>query len=184
MEVKTMAKWSQEEKLKALAMAEASSIREAAAETGIPEGTIKRWRAENRTKEGRTEPNQRTNRTRPSKKVEEIAQEATELAKKEVAEYVAEQSKSVADQLLEMIELSIREAAETIKRGPKKEEARAQWLRSVIGAIAQGVEKHQLLTGKATQRQEVAQVDFTDKTIKAAFDSLYRADVSGDSPVN
>jgi len=83
-----------------------------------------------------------------------------------------------------MIELSIREAAETIKRGPKKEEARAQWLRSVIGAIAQGVEKHQLLTGKATQRQEVAQVDFTDKTIKAAFDSLYRADVSGDSPVN
>lgn len=175
-----MAKWSQEEKLKALAMAEASSLTEAAKATGIPRGTIGRWMAEmkrnSETETGETK--------RPPQKIKQIAEQATELAKKEVAEYVAEQSKTVADQLLEMIELSIREAAETIKRGPKKEEARAQWLRSVIGAIAQGVEKHQLLTGKATQRQEVAQVDFTDKTIKAAFDSLYRADVSGDSPVN
>lgn len=172
-----MAKWSQEKKQKALAMAEATSIREAAVKTGIPEGTIKRWRAERRTG-----PN--PNRTRPSKKVERIAKEATEQAKKEVAAYVAEQSKTVANQMLQMIELSIKAAVDTIEKGPREEEARSQWLRSIIGAIAQGVEKHQLLTGKPTQRQEVAQVEFNNETIKAAYDTLYRSDVSGDGTVN
>lgn len=150
-----MAKWSQEEKLKALAMAEATSIREAAEKTGIPEGTIKRWRAENRT-----EPNQKPNRTEPSKKVERIAKEATEQAKQEVAAFVAEKGKTVAEQLLQLIELSIQAASDTIKSGPNSDEARAQWLRSIIGAIAQGVEKHQLLTGRPTHRQEIVDNPF------------------------
>ena len=59
-----MARWTSEQKQQILALAEATTIREAAEKFGVPEGTIKRWRSEQRTK---TEPNQKTepNRTEP-----------------------------------------------------------------------------------------------------------------------
>lgn len=68
-----MAKRTPELKKKALAIAEATTIREASEKTGIPEGTIKRWRAEQRAKK-RTEPKAnpkhepKANRTEPLKK--------------------------------------------------------------------------------------------------------------------
>lgn len=43
-----MAKWDEEKKMIALATAEMSTIREASEQTGVPEGTIKRWRSEMR----------------------------------------------------------------------------------------------------------------------------------------
>lgn len=43
-----MAQWDEEKKMIALATAEMSTIREASEQTGIPEGTIKRWRSEMR----------------------------------------------------------------------------------------------------------------------------------------
>jgi len=55
-EVAWMPKWTEEQKTKALTIAEAISISEAAKQTGIPAGTIKRWRSEmNRTES--TKPN-------------------------------------------------------------------------------------------------------------------------------
>jgi len=145
-----VAKWSKEDKLRALAIAEASSIREAGQRTGIPQGSIKRWRMEQRG----VEPND-PNRTEPSKKIEGLALEAVEQAKQDVREYVADRVKQVSDGLLELVELAKVEAVNLIQSGQDPSDSKAQWLRSVVGAIAQGVEKHQLLEGKPTSRQEV-----------------------------
>lgn len=41
-----MAQWDEEKKMMALAIAEMSTIREASEQTGVPVGTIKRWRSE------------------------------------------------------------------------------------------------------------------------------------------
>lgn len=142
-----MAQWDLEKKMAALAIAETATIREASEQTGVPVGTIKRWRSELRA----GEPNQDQQR----KKVKAIVEKTIEDAQEHVAAYAIEKGKTIADQLMSLIELSIREAAEIIKAGPAEDEARAQWLRSVIGAIAQGVEKYQLLTGKATSRTEL-----------------------------
>lgn len=142
-----MAQWSEEKKLAALAIAETATIREASEQTGVPVGTIKRWRSEMRA----SEPNQ----DRQRKKVKAIVEKTIEDAQEHVAAYALEKGKTIADQLMGLIELSIQEAAEIIQAGPSEDEARAQWLRSVVGAIAQGVEKYQLLTGKATSRAEI-----------------------------
>jgi len=142
-------KWTAEQKQKALAIAEVTTISEAAKQTGIPDGTIKRWRSEmNRTElTNRTEPN------RQSKKIQEIAQQATEEAKEEVREYIADRAKQVADDILSMVQQAVAEASDVIMDGPNDDEPKAGWLRAIIGAIAQGVEKYQLMTGKPTNRQ-------------------------------
>ncbi len=144
-----MVKWTAEQKQKALAIAEVTTISEAAKQTGIPDGTIKRWRSEmNRTElTNRTEPN------RQSKKIQEIAQQATEEAKEEVREYIADRAKQVADDILSMVQQAVAEASDVIMDGPNDDEPKAGWLRAIIGAIAQGVEKYQLMTGKPTNRQ-------------------------------
>ena len=52
-----------------------------------------------------------------------------------------------------MVQQAILEAGNIITKGPNLDEPKAGWLRAIIGAIAQGVEKYQLLTGKPTNRQ-------------------------------
>lgn len=145
-----MSRWSKEQKMKALAMAEATTIRESAEQTGIPEGTIKRWRREQRTRE--TEPNEPNEP--PKKKPRDIAWEAAEEAKEVVREYVEDRSKAVADELLLMVEKAVAESIRVLSEGPKEEEPNAGWLRAVVGAMAQGVEKNQLLTGQPTARED------------------------------
>lgn len=144
-----MAKWTIEQKQKALAIAEASTLREAAENTGIPRGTIGRWMAE--TKQG----NETSETKRASQKITQIAQEATEEAKAEVKVYVADKAKQVADDILNMVQRAIIEAGNVIEAGPNFDEPKASWLRAVIGAIAQGAEKHQLLSGQPTSRQSL-----------------------------
>ncbi len=144
---KASGRWSPEHRQKALAIAEATTIAEASRETGVPEGTIKRWRSEANRKGEPSEPN------RTSKKVKQIAEEATEEAKAEVKEYVADKAKRVADDILSMVQQALNEAGAVILEGPNEDEPKAAWLRAVIGAIAQGIEKHQLMTGKPTNRQ-------------------------------
>jgi len=148
-----MAKWTEEQKVKALAIAEASSAREASKQLGIPLATIGRWMGEvRRSNENGTEHPERNG---TSKKIQLIAEQAIEEAKVEVREYVVDRVKQVSDGLLELVELAKVEAIHLIQSGHDPTDSKAQWLRSVVGAIAQGVEKYQLLTGKATSRQEV-----------------------------
>jgi hypothetical protein len=144
-----VAKWTAEQKQKALAMAEATSLTEAAKATGIPRGTIGRWMAEmKRNNETETSETKRT-----PQKIKEIAEQATEEAKAEVREYVADRAKQVADDILSMVQQAVAEAEDVIANGPNDDEPKAGWLRAIIGAIAQGVEKYQLMTGKPTNRQ-------------------------------
>ncbi len=148
-----MAKWTEEQKLKALAIAEASSVREAARQTGISKTTISRWL--NESKDGTSHETGQTGRDSVPKKAQKIAEEAVEEAKEEVREYIADRVKQAADQILEMVEMSVKIAKQTLYEGPNEDEPKAGWLRAVIGAMGQGVEKHQLLMGKPTTRQEV-----------------------------
>lgn len=146
-----MVKWSDEDKLRALAIVEASSAGEASKKTGIPRGTILAWMRNNQS----TSITQSEQSIILPKKVREVAEKAIEQAKEEVKEYVQDQIKVVADKLMSMNQLAIDAIEQTIKEGPKEDESNAQWLRSLVGVIAQGVEKHQLLDGKPTQRSEV-----------------------------
>jgi len=151
-----MARWTEEQKQKALALAEATSAREASKQTGIPLSTIGRWMGQQkRNGTNGTEQVERNGTERPSKKTREIAEEAIEEAKEAVKEYVIDRSKEVADGILDMVKKAVIEADRIIKEGPKEEEPNAGWLRAVVGAMAQGVEKYNLMTGQPTSRQEM-----------------------------
>lgn len=146
-----MAKWTEDQKLKALAIAETSTVREAAEQTGIPDGSIKRWRKELRA----NEPNERTEPKVTIKKVSDVAEDAIEKATEEINEYVIDRVKQTADNILALVEQAVCEAGRTIREGPKDDEPNAGWLRALIGAMGQGAEKYQLFTGQPTSRQAV-----------------------------
>jgi transposase len=146
-----MAKWTEEDKTKALAIAEAASAREAARQTGIPLASIGRWMGE--TKRNGMEQQNGTERNETSKKVKAIAEEAVADAKEEVKEYVAARAKEAADDMLDLVIKAIEEIGKQIDKGPNFDEPKAGWLRALVGVMGQGVEKHQLLTGKPTSRQ-------------------------------
>lgn len=147
-EVILVAKWDDDTKTKALAIAEAVSIAEASRKTGVPQGTIKYWRSSiNRKSKSTNQPNQ------PVKKMKAIAEEAIEEAKAEVRDVVVDQVTRAAEQIIAIVTLSLEEIEKTIKQGPSDVEPRAAWLRALVGAMGQGVEKHQLLTGQPTSRQ-------------------------------
>lgn len=148
-------KWTEEEKARAIAIAQASSQVEASRQTGIPAGTIARWMATQKRSE-RSEESEANEAKRLPKKIEAIAEEAIEQAKEDVREYVADRVKEVADGLLKMVETAQKEAMNLIETGLDPNDSKSQWLKAVIGAIAQGTEKHQLLMGKPTSRQEVS----------------------------
>lgn len=153
----TRVKWTEEDKLKALAIAEASSASEASKQTGIPRGTILTWmRQANQSAESINRINQSGQSISVPKKVERIAAQAIEEAKESVREYVEDRVKQVADGLLELVDAAKAEALRLIHSGQDPNDSKAQWLKAVIGAIAQGTEKHQLLVGKPTQRQAVS----------------------------
>jgi transposase len=147
-----VAKWTEEQKLKALAIADATSAGEASKQTGIPRGTVLRWMSA--MKSDSSDSNQNESNRLP-KKVKRISEEAIEEAKAEVKGYMVDRVRQVSDGLLELVELAKAEAATLIRSGQDPTDSKAQWLRSVVGAIAQGVEKHQLLEGKPTSRQAV-----------------------------
>lgn len=171
-----MAQWDQEKKMAALAIAETATIREASEQTGIPEGTIKRWRSEMRA----AEPNQDQQR----KKVKVIVEEATRDAKEHVTAFAIEKGKDIAEQLMGLIELSIQEASAVIQLGPSDDEAKAQWLRSVVGAIAQGVEKYNLLTGKPTSRNEVVDNPFAGMSTEELRKLAGGQNTADNKPIN
>lgn len=150
-------RWSEEEKIKALTIAEAISISEAAKQTGIPEGTIKRWRSErNRTKA--SEPN------RTPKKLKLLQQKAIEDAVEEAKDYITERIKNLADDLYKLAEKAVEKVYIAIsdpeevpegKRPEKHNRDGAAWVRSLVGVMSQAIDKAQLLSGQPTARPEV-----------------------------
>lgn len=151
-----MPKWTEEQKAKALAIAEAISISEASKQTGIPAGTIKRWRSEM----NRTEPSE-PNRT--PKKLECLQQAAVERAVEEASEYIADRLKGLADSLYRLAEKAVRKVniaisdPEELPKGKKAEphdRDGAAWVRSLVGVMGQAIDKAQLLSGKPTSRLE------------------------------
>lgn len=183
---------------KALTIAAAAGIAEAARVTGVPAGTIKRWRVEtgqagqtNRTvRRTPNEPNRtkRTNRTdRPSQKLRELQAAAIEQAVEEAGEHIAERLKSLADELYSTAETAVRKvqiairdpdeakAAGDGKVGEPHDRDGAAWLRSLVGVMAQAIDKAQLLSGKPTARPEVIdrrEIHITEEIIARQPDLL------------
>lgn len=172
-----MPKWSEGQKAKALTIAETISISEAARQTGIPAGTIKRWRSEmNRTE--LDEPN------RTPKKLETLQKAAVEKAVEEAGEYIVERLKGLADSLYSLAEKAVNKAdiaisdAEELPKGKKAEphdRDGAAWVRALIGVMSQSIDKAQLLSGKPTARPEVIdrhEYDITERIITERPDLL------------
>lgn len=86
--------------------------------------------------------------------VKRLFREEEDTVRDMVREAVADRTKELQEKLFEMISLAVEEAISIMETGPTDKESRGAWLRAVIGAIAQGVEKHQLLVGKPTGRLE------------------------------
>ncbi len=146
-----MAKWTEADKIKALAIAEASSVREAEKQTGISKTTIQRWLSQANGTNGTGQ----TGRDNVPKKIETMAKEVMQEAKEQVREVVADRVQQVANGLLDLVEAARAEAQSLIESGLDPDDTKSQWLKAVIGAIAQGTEKHQLFMGKPTTRQVV-----------------------------
>lgn len=145
-----MVKHDEAAKRKALAIADTVTVREAAAQTGVPEGTIKRWRFESRTEQG--EPN-RTNRT--PKNLQRITEAAMARAVDEASDYIADRLKNLADGLYCLAEEGLREVREFMRSRPEPDRDSAAWLRALVGAMHYGIQDGQLLAGKPTARPEV-----------------------------
>ena len=176
-----MARWSPELKVKALTIAEATTLREASEQTGVPEGTIKRWRFENRTELG--EPN-RTNQLQ--RKTRELQSAATEQALAEASDYIASKLKGLADGMYELAEKAIKKIDVAIsdeeelpmgKRRESHDRDGAAWVRALVGVLAQAIDKAQLLSGKPTVRNEEVkryECDITQRIVSENPDLLDR----------
>lgn len=152
-------------KLKALAIAETAGIPEASRATGIPAGTIKRWRFETRRAKNpnRTEP---AEPTRASQKLEALQAEAVERAVDEAGQYITQRLKGLADSLYTLAEKAVKKVDTAIsdseelhegKRAEAHDRDGAAWLRGIVGVLAQAIDKAQLLSGRPTARPEMTE---------------------------
>jgi hypothetical protein len=165
-----MARWTEEQKTKALTIAKATSITEAARETKIPRGTIGRWMAE-------IKQNETTETKRNSKKIEQLQEAAIEKAVEEAGDYIADRLKSLAGNLYSLAEKAAQKVDIAIsdpdelpkgKTGEVHDRDGAAWLRSLVGVLSQAIDKAQLLSGKPTVRPEVIdkhEYDITQRII-------------------
>ncbi|MHB8928772.1 MAG: hypothetical protein ACYC9Q_14215 [Bacillota bacterium] len=151
-------------KLKALTIAETAGIPEASRATGVPAGTIKRWRFENRAKNpNRTE---RAEPTRASQKLEALQAEAVERAVDEAGQYITQRLKGLADSLYTLAEKAVKKVDVAIcdkdelpegKTAEVHDRDGAAWLRGIVGVLAQAIDKAQLLSGRPTARPEMTE---------------------------
>jgi transposase-like protein len=149
-----MAAWSEEDKAKALAIASTAGPAEASRATGVPAGTIRSWVHRERHGPRRKKEDARAvGKPRTNKKLKAAADECMDIAKVQAADVVADRIAEVAEGILSAIELSLTKITDTIMLGPVDGEYNSAWLRALVGVMAQGVEKHQLLLGQPTSRQ-------------------------------
>jgi hypothetical protein len=212
--------WDPEVRLKAVAVSEALGIREASEATGVPSGTIKRWRFEDRearkdtaeapeterksnvvslanrtgkrTKKGQrpvSEPGRtgKKDKAAPATRPRVLDEPEIRQALSEAGAEIKARTVEFADQLFGLAAKAVREvdvAISTEQERPKGREGvsrdrdGAAWVRSLVGVMAQAVEKAQLLSGKATGRVELAEVlrkiGSDAETSRAAHDILKR----------
>lgn len=149
--------WSDEQIAEGLALASATSLREAARQTGIPFGTLSRWSA--KITEAQRSGTPKTESERQLGRAVEVAGEALGAA---VAPIVAEKARRMAEELYGLAESAraklvraIADPGEVPKAegAPKKRDP--QWVRALVGVLAQSLEKAQLLAGKPTGRAAV-----------------------------
>lgn len=152
-------KYTSEQKAEALAIAEATSQAEAEARTGIPMGTIGWWASSERAKT--------PHKDRLPKQMQTLSQEAAMQAKENVAGYITERLKGLADGLYELAEQGLTEVKSFMAKPGGKDRDTSAWLRAVIGAMHYGIQDAQLLSGKPTMRPEV--VERREYNITAKF---------------
>ncbi len=144
-------KWTEEQRVYALSIADATSAAEASKQTGIPRGTILSWMATI----NQDPINQSDQSIKVSKRVKGVTDEAIERAKESVAQIVVDQSTELANRILSMVRLAIEKSEQALIAGPNEGEPMAGWLKATAGVMHLGVEKAQLLTGKPTSRSEI-----------------------------
>lgn len=147
---KPQSKYTEEQKAQAIAIAMASTIRDASKQTGIPTATIGAWVAKIRA-----EQNLKGEPAKTARKARVLAQKAMEEAKEEVKEVVVTKTLKIADKMLDVLAKAVEETEKALASGPKEEEYMSTWLRALISAISQLTEKHLLLTGQPTSRQAI-----------------------------
>lgn len=154
--------YTKEQRIEAVTLAQAAGIPEASKRLGIPQGTIKRWVAQAR---GSTYGDQ-TGAEALKAMTEEVRAKAVAEATEAVTEHISERLKQMADELYQLAHKAIQKVDVAIsdpnevpkgKKPERHDRDGAAWVRSLVGVMAQGIEKAQLLTGKATGRNEVVE---------------------------
>jgi len=154
-------KWSDEEKQKAIALAQQTSVREAVKAMGVPRATIGRWLAEQNG-------TGHLGRDGTPKKLEAMAEQAARAATAEVKDYIVDRLKSLADELYKLAEAGVRETRQFMAAPGGKDRDAAAWLRAVVGAMHYGIQDAQHLSGKPTARPEMVnkhEYDITQRII-------------------
>jgi transposase-like protein len=154
-------RWTDEQKFRALTIAETTTISEAAKQTSVPAGTIKRWRSE-------TNPNRTEDQNRTPKKLKDLQRAAMERAVDQAGEYIVERLKTLTDKLYGLAEAGVIETKTFMAQCRSKDRDSAAWLRAVVGAMHYGIHDAQLLAGKPTARPEMTnrhEYDITQRII-------------------
>ena len=160
-----MTTWTEEQKQKVLAIAEAAGAAEAERATGIPAGTIRSW-IHRLQRNGNSQSITATQRN--TKKLGELQQRIMQQAIAEAGEYIVNRLKSLANELYGLAEDGVKETRAYMKAPGTKDRDSAAWLRSVVGAMHYGIQDAQLLSGKPTARPEVTnrhEYDITQRII-------------------
>ena len=135
------------------------SATEAAKATGIAAGTIRSWMSRAKKAESEaaaTDAGAAAAATqRRCAKTKVLAEQALLGLWRERADQNSRHHCGGAGDILGLIQSSVRLIKATMEDGPNSDEAKAGWLRALVGVMAQGVEKFQLFNRQATSRQAV-----------------------------
>ncbi len=175
-----MTKWTGEQIAEALALAAATSLNEAARRTGVPKTTlIRRWRAIHGPVRRTDDPDRGPDRTgeKLQAMANEVRERAVAAAAEKVTEAITDRLTRLADRLYSLAEKATTKVNIAIcdpheappgKRPEPHDRDGAAWLRSLVGVLAQAIDKAQLLSGKPTARPEVTErheYDITQRII-------------------
>lgn len=174
-------KWTEADKQKAITIAQAAGSHEASRATGIPAGTIRSWvhRLQHGVKTQKDQPTVATQQ-RTTEQMQKLQDEVIQKAVEEAGEYVAGRLKKLADKLYTLAEKAVDKIDVAIsdkeelpvgrkRRALPHDRDGAAWLRSLVGVMAQSIDKGQLLAGKPTSRAENTNED--DRLLREVLDS-------------